>query len=121
VFPMGLDSGENLVELTCDNNNGILYGLHWGYGLRTGIMDIKPGTVSYYPNPFTNTINFYLPQAYRSSSIAIYDASGRMVRKEERTDAIEITMGRGNMAGGCYFFEVTGDGQKIAKGTVVLR
>jgi hypothetical protein len=84
IFPAGISSPDNVIELIYDNTSDTLYALHWG-SLPAGINSLSDGQdINVYPNPLTNG-NWQLVAGSNllGSSVELFDVTGRLVYKSE--------------------------------------
>ncbi|MBK8489545.1 MAG: T9SS type A sorting domain-containing protein [Saprospirales bacterium] len=90
------------------------------------IVDAKevpiPGvTVKVYPNPMDGQSTIVVEgMSFNQLDLKVYDAAGRLVRQEKSAGS-QITLTKGNLKTGTYFFVLEADGQALKTGKVIVR
>lgn len=134
------DSGDVITFESASQLSARSYSVNWsGYVAPTGTVSTgdagagapRPAMQQNVPNPFhpETEIRFELPQA-GSARLAIYDASGRLVRSlidgmREAGDHRVVWDGRADggeaLAAGAYFYELTTDRGRESRKAILLR
>ena len=77
--------------------------------------------IKIYPNPFTYSTTLEIQgQSYEQLEVVIYDATGRIMQVITGQGE-QLQIERGNLTTGFYFYELKGNGQRIATGKVVVQ
>jgi uncharacterized repeat protein (TIGR01451 family) len=93
------------------------------YVLNTGVDEIDQAMEAIlYPNPINTTATLYFSNPDNSSHrLILTDLAGRLVQPMQVTSGNQFNIDRKNLAGGVYFYEVTGLEGRRAFGKVVIR
>jgi len=88
----------------------------------TSIAEIENtmGVYSVYPNPFSEFSVIDFPQPLTKASLIIYDVLGKEVQHKEGLSGKEITISRGSMSNGLYFYRVIDGNIIIGQGKFVV-
>ncbi len=74
-----------------------------------------------YPNPFAHQTTLELPQQhYERLHLKVYDAAGRLVTQTQ-AQGNQVVLERGQLQTGLYFYELNGDGQRLATGKLIAQ
>ena len=79
----------------------------------TGIDDVNTDRISIYPNPFTDEITIHTDGTIGSSTVLIFDAMGREIKRQDFT-GVNIQLNTGSFASGPYMISILADGRQIA-------
>lgn len=78
-------------------------------------------TVTVFPNPMDGQSTIRVEgKSFRQLEMNVFDASGRLVRQEQSAGN-QITLEKGNLKAGSYFFVLNADGQQIKTGKVIVQ
>ncbi|MCW3127510.1 MAG: serine/threonine protein kinase [Bacteroidetes bacterium] len=85
-----------------------------------GVADVSANvqTVSVYPQPASNEVNFVFGQQVESGGLMLTDLSGRMVQDLSVKGATNIIANVSSLPQGLYFYRLTSDGQMVKTGKV---
>lgn len=110
-----LDS--NLIELEYNQSSGLLYGLHWGTHLLSGIHNIEFGEyANLFPNPFIEEL-WISNITYKKNTpnrIRILNLLGEEIMRVTTTDA-SVKLNTVNLKAGVYTVLVNGLMKKVVK------
>jgi hypothetical protein len=126
--PLGLDSLGNTVygrgpqgDVLRVNN---FVRLVRNFNTSSGINDIQGSfnNSKVYPNPFTaeTTIRIYSNEKILDAELSIYDIYGNKVRSMAGINSNEVNVGRQNLPSGVYFYRISGMGNLIFSGKLVV-
>jgi len=76
--------------------------------------------VSTYPNPFTSEVNFNFSNDMNNATIKIYDVTGKEVVRKDNISGKQISISRGSLNSGLYFYSVIKDNQDISTGKLIV-
>jgi hypothetical protein len=78
--------------------------------------------IGLYPNPFTTTAILKLsPETTLNNAVlSIYDISGKLVSSVNNITSANISINRGNLKNGLYFYTLTDNGNVINKGKFII-
>ncbi|MCB9285553.1 MAG: T9SS type A sorting domain-containing protein [Lewinellaceae bacterium] len=81
-----------------------------------------PGvSVKVYPNPMDGQSTIVVEgMTFSQLDLKLYDAAGRLVR-QERSTGNQITLNKGNLKTGTYFFVLEGNSQALKTGKVIVK
>jgi hypothetical protein len=86
-----------------------------------GIEDIKEQkNVLVYPNPFKYESRIILPEGFSNSAFSVYDIQARKVIMEYRQTHNEISVLRGDVPIGMYFFQLRNRDGKLISGKLII-
>ncbi len=80
---------------------------------------ISANSISVFPNPFTNTVSFQIPEENIPAVVSVFDVSGRLVRRTEMNEAGSV-LNFSDLNNGIYLMQFETDG-KINKVIKVLK
>lgn len=74
-----------------------------------------------YPNPFTHSTTLEIKDhSYEQLEVHLYDVSGRLVAQHSNSGT-KVEVPRNQLTQGIYFYELKGDGQRLATGKVIVK
>ena len=75
-----------------------------------------------YPNPFsTNAVLRLSPETTISNAVlTVYDISGRLVSRVNNITSTDISINRGNLKNGLYYYTLNDSGTIITKGKFII-
>lgn len=101
--------------------SGINYNDWWEYGSISGVEEITAATVSTYPNPATDAIQFQLSRPLDHGTCILYDVQGNAVRIENFTSGTNFTILRNDLPAGVYTFSLTSGSDFISSGKIMFQ
>lgn len=96
----------------------------WRTDLFTGIIEPSKNqcSVNIFPNPFNNNASIVLnPDCSEISKLFIYDMTGKLVRSVETSSNNIVTIERGNLMEGLYFYQLTSTKGAITSGKFIIQ
>ncbi len=86
-----------------------------------GIADVKntPNQFEVYPNPATSVLNIVLNESVKTSSINIFDITGKNISSKSINNQHETSFDLSAFSKGIYFITIESDGIKTAKKFIV--
>lgn len=83
---------------------------------------LLPGVeVNAYPNPFTSTIVFEIPNSrFNHLTLTVFDRSGLPVRREKASGNL-LQLKRGNLLAGLYAYQLEANGRLLHTGKIIVR
>lgn len=89
--------------------------------ISTRETPIKGVTVTIFPNPMAGQSTIIVEgRTFQQLEMNVFDASGRLVR-QEKAAGNQITLEKGDLKAGTYFFTLNADGQQIKTGKVIVQ
>ena len=102
---VGGETIENFVEIITDDRE----------------VPIPGVSVKVYPNPMGGQSTIVVEgMTFDQLDLKLYDAAGRLVRQEQSVSN-QITLNKGNLKTGTYFFVLEADGQTLKTGKVIVQ
>ncbi|MCH8319227.1 MAG: T9SS type A sorting domain-containing protein [Bacteroidetes bacterium] len=89
----------------------------------TGIENsaLEAQAIKVYPNPFTGSATFILPKNEQGNFIiTLYNVFGEEVKQIGNIKSEKITLQRGDLPSGVYFYQVTTNNKLAGKGKVII-
>jgi hypothetical protein len=76
----------------------------------------------FYPNPFTTTATLELsPETTINNAVlSVYDISGRLVSNVKNITSTDISINRGNLKNGLYYYTLSDNGTIITRGKFII-
>jgi hypothetical protein len=111
----GLDiPSDNVNSLEFDNINNKLYALHWDNILEpVSTNEIAANTNIYIaPNPFFREATLHTNQVLNNAILTLYNSTGQYITKIVNINQESITIPRGELQSGLYYWQLT-EGNKI--------
>ncbi len=78
--------------------------------LATGVNELKNTTVSVYPNPVKNSINFDLD--FTGFNVKIIDVTGKTVKSSTAVNS-KLTISTSNFSNGIYFYSISDNNENV--------
>jgi hypothetical protein len=106
--------------ITVDNNQGSLNGTTTETTNRR--HQNKEVAVHLYPNPFSTTATITIDGAnYEQITLEVIDLAGKSIQSLQVNEQQSITLDRGNLSQGVYFYRLIGDNVAVHTGKFVIR
>ena len=87
----------------------------------TGIDAITDNNeINVYPNPVSTHVTFSLQKEVSNATITLYNMTGKQA-KEVNFSGKEITLDRGTLADGIYFYNIVSDNQSVKTGKLIVQ
>lgn len=94
-------------------------------GMTTGIIKDRftnaQDNIKIFPNPFSTSTTIEISAESKEVAISIYDLFGKEVRRIEHINSSYITIERGNLATGMYFYEIVNSKKRIGTGKLIVQ
>lgn len=110
TFPKDLNGADNLSCVQYD-----------GGSLGTNENNFAKSSVSVYPNPTTDEVNFRFNDENSAKNIAIYDASGKLVSSAASVKGGTYKMNVQNLKSGLYLYKVSSEKGKTETGKIIKK
>jgi hypothetical protein len=75
----------------------------------TSVMEVGTDNISFYPNPTTNDWSVYIPLTSGNTTVSLFAADGRLVKKQALEAGKVNKVGSAMLAPGMYFYRVNSD------------
>jgi len=110
-----LRDGDYTIKLTVTNqygSNSMTKTLHVG---ANGISEETQGSITAYPNPFTDLLRIESAQQFdKQSTVKLFDLSGRLVKEVPSANQNNIEISTSDLSSGVYILEIY-TGKTVAK------
>jgi len=77
--------------------------------------------IKIYPNPFSSSTTLITNTILNNANLVIYNILGQELKTLKNISGTQITINRGNLADGLYFYTLTQDNRILATGKLIAK
>jgi len=106
-----------------DLNTGTIAGsiTYCLFPCNVGIDELsKDIVINVYPNPFSTEITLRTDKVFKNGTLTVYNSQGQTVKQIENITGQTVTMFRGNLSCGLYFFRIAEDSKVSKTGKFII-